>query len=116
MHAGTLRSGIDCRWLLLSSMQIALHMQQAQGEMTLCKHVCMHEVDSGSLLLGLADLLLRRVLQNEGVEAMLHVHLRGCAACLALQEDEILLDLDGCLRVAARVALHILLDEALQEL
>ena len=47
---------------------------------------------------------------------MAHVHVRHIATGLALEVDELLLDLDGGLGVAAAVALDILLDESLQQL
>lgn len=47
---------------------------------------------------------------------MAHVHVRDKAASLALQEDVLLLDLHRGLGVSAGVALHIALDEALQQL
>jgi hypothetical protein len=45
-----------------------------------------------------------------------HVHAAHKAARLALEVDALLLDLDHGLGVAAVVALHILLDEGLQQL
>lgn len=46
-----------------------------------------------SLLLLLAHLLLRGVLEDVGVEAVHHVHRRLEPASLALQPDHLLLDL-----------------------
>lgn len=67
-----------------------------------------------ALLLGLGHLLLWGVLEDVGVQAVAHVHIRHRTAGLALQVDILLLDLDHCFGVAAVVALHILLDEVLQ--
>lgn len=47
---------------------------------------------------------------------MAHVHVAHVAAGLALEVNELLFDLHHGLRVAAAVALHILLDEGLQQL
>jgi hypothetical protein len=67
-----------------------------------------------SLLLGLADLVLWRVLEDVGVQAVAHVNIGHRAACLALEENVVLPDLHHSLWVAAGVALHILLDESLR--
>ena len=69
-----------------------------------------------SLLLLLADFLLRWILEDEGVEAVAHVDARVGAASLALELDGLPLDLDDSLGVEAVVALHIFLDEVLQQL
>lgn len=68
-----------------------------------------------SLFLSLADLVLRRVLENVGVQTVAHVNVRHMAACLALEEDVLLPDLHHCLWVATGVALHVLLDESLRK-
>mmetsp|Transcript_1212 Transcript_1212/g.3390 ORF Transcript_1212/g.3390 Transcript_1212/m.3390 type:complete len:533 (-) Transcript_1212:22-1620(-) len=69
----------------------------------------------GGLLLG--RLVLGRMLDDEGVQLVARVHVRHVAAGLASQRDVLLaVHLDDGLRVAARVALHELLDEALQDL
>ena len=67
----------------------------------------------GSLLLSLAELLFRWVLEDEGVEAMKHVDLRYKSTSLADQLNVLSLDLHNCLWVVAVVALNILLDEVL---
>lgn len=69
-----------------------------------------------SLLLLLADLLFRRIFQDEGVQPVAHVNSRISTAGLALQLDGLALDFDDCLRVEAVITLHILLDEVLQQL
>lgn len=66
------------------------------------------------LLFGLGHFLFRWILQDVGVQAVAHVHVRHGATGLALQVYALLFDLDNGLRVAAVVALHILLDEVLQ--
>mmetsp|Transcript_23277 Transcript_23277/g.59489 ORF Transcript_23277/g.59489 Transcript_23277/m.59489 type:complete len:446 (+) Transcript_23277:164-1501(+) len=53
------------------------------------------------LLLLLGHLVLRRVLEDEGVQLMARVHVRHKPARLALQVQEVLLDLDRRLGVAA---------------
>jgi hypothetical protein len=45
-----------------------------------------------------------------------HIHIRDVATGLALKVDELLLDLDHSLWIAARVALDVLFDERLQQL
>ena len=61
-----------------------------------------------SLLLLLAHLLLRRVLEDVGVEAVHHVHRRLEPARLALEPNRLLLDLHhlqqcrGCQQIAAQ--------------
>ena len=68
------------------------------------------------LLLLLGQLLLGRVLDDEGVELVPRVHLGLGPARLALHRDEVPLDLHDRLGVAASVALDELLDEALEVL
>mmetsp|Transcript_13746 Transcript_13746/g.38721 ORF Transcript_13746/g.38721 Transcript_13746/m.38721 type:complete len:398 (-) Transcript_13746:566-1759(-) len=61
-------------------------------------------------------LVLRRVLDDERVQLVARVDFRHVAASLASQGDEILLvHLNHGLGVAARIALHELLDETLQD-
>lgn len=72
--------------------------------------------DKDLLLFDLAQLLLGRILQDIGVEAVAHVDVRDCSTGFAEEEDIVPFDLDDSLRVAAVVALHVLLDESLQKL
>ena len=67
-------------------------------------------------LFGLGDLLLRRIFQDVDVQAVPHVDVGLVAAGLAHEVDVLLADLDARLWVAARMALHVLLDEQLQQL
>lgn len=67
-----------------------------------------------SLLLG--QLVLWWVLENEGVDLVAHVNVTDIATCLALQEDAFLLDLHDSFGIATAMALHVLLDEGLQQL
>ena len=69
---------------------------------------------SAHLLLRLADFILRRVLDNEGGQLVAHVDVRGVATSLAFEEDALFPHFDDCLGIAAAVALHILLDEELE--
>jgi hypothetical protein len=71
---------------------------------------------SDSLFLFLFQGVLGRVLEDEGVQLVPHVHVGHKAASLALEQDIILSDFDLRLGVAAAVAAHILLDEVLQKL
>lgn len=69
-----------------------------------------------SLLLSFADLLLRGVLDNEGVQLVPHINIRGRPTGFALEVDVVSLDFDLCLRITTGVALNILLDEAFKKL
>ena len=62
---------------------------------------------NNSLLLCLAQLVLRWVLNDVAIEAQPRVHLTDKAACLALEQDVLPLQLHHRLGVAARVALHV---------
>ena len=87
------------------------------------KHLCSATQHCGTAmrpfhapLFSLAHLLLRRVLEDERVELVAHVHIADSTAGLALEVDAVLLDLDLRLRVATGVALHKGFDETLQQL
>lgn len=68
------------------------------------------------LFVCLAHLLLGRIPEHERGDLVAHIHIRNIATGLALEGYVFLFDFDLGLRIATSVALHKLLDEALQQL